>query len=61
MTQEDYNEWILHREQSKDNKFEPGYGECYCGHTTYCDCSNPGLTLFQENTRNGLVRKWKKS
>ena len=53
---EDVNkDWIELREKSKNNKWEPGYGLCYCGHTNYCECSNPESTVLIVSVNNKTI------
>ena len=49
LTEQDYNEWLVLRERSKYNKYEPG-------HTSYCECSDPGFTLFVESKERGTIK-----
>ena len=51
----DYEEWLILREDSKNNDEEPGRGLCYCGHTKFCECSNPDEIMFKESVERGVV------
>ena len=48
-------EWLRLRENSKNNDEEPGRGLCYCGHTKYCECSDPSETMFIESVAAGSI------
>lgn len=52
---EEYKDWLKLREESKNNEDEPGFGICYCGHTSLCECSDPGYTLFKESIERGVL------
>lgn len=55
MSKKEYKKYLELREISKDNKWEPGYGKCYCGHTSYCECSDPDYILFLESKGRGII------
>jgi hypothetical protein len=50
-----YVEFLMERKKSENNEWEPGYGVCYCGHTTYCACSDPDYKLFLYNNERGVI------
>ncbi len=51
--EKEYKEWVKLRLDNPDI-----YGEhlCYCGHTSYCSCSNPDLELFKQSLNRGTVK-----
>lgn len=55
MNNKEYNDWLTLREESKNNDEEPGRGLCYCGHTKYCECSDPDETTFSESAKRGAI------
>ena len=55
MENKEYKEWLALRKISKNNEQEPGRGLCYCGHTQFCECSNPDITLFKESVERGAI------
>ena len=55
MQDNEYSDWLLLRDLSKQNDEEPGRGLCYCGHTKYCECSNPSETMFIESANRGDI------
>ena len=48
----EYKDWIELRES---NKNEFGERLCYCGHTDYCDCSNPNELLFDDSIKRKTI------
>jgi hypothetical protein len=42
-----YNKW-----RDKQPKKEK---HCYCGHTTTCECANPGIHEFKSGLKNGGI------
>jgi hypothetical protein len=55
MENKEYEDWLTLREKSKENDDEPGFGLCYCGHTKFCECSNPDVILFNESVERGTI------
>ena len=51
---EKYHVYIKNRDASRNENREQ---ICYCGHTNYCDCSNPTLQLFRESFERGTIDK----
>jgi hypothetical protein len=55
MENKEYEDWLNLRGKSKENDDEPGFGLCYCGHTKFCECSNPDVILFNESVERGTI------
>lgn len=46
---------IVNRYANKRNQNKPKYRDCYCGHTTDCECANPGISEFKQALFNGTI------
>jgi len=40
--------------QKRDKQLEK---DCYCGHTTTCDCGNPGISEFTQAILNNNIEE----